>query len=232
MAVAIVGYRTYPDGTVNDQIDDLKAADAMLTEKFPELHERPTSMSSKEWIGKMLVGHSSGAHICSLWMVEEIESHFQTNQSDCRRSPMFDKFISLAPVTSISQHFIHEAGRGVEEISPMKPACYCTKSSFDNCSPAERILQLKGRQPSGGSSKSISTRILFVHGVEDDTVPFMSTQNLVRAIKDVAPTIKCEEYYPNAEHAEIVTDLMLGGETKEIVKRWLDDISSTIENTE
>lgn len=222
MAVAIIGYRTFPDGNVRDQISDIRSAYSTLTSKFPELFKRPDHLTSKEWIGKMLIGHSSGAHISLMLITEEIESHLSNHRED---DPMFDKLISLSPVTSISKHFVFEAGRGVEEISPMKPACYSTRDSFDICSPTERMLKLKD---AANRSDSIATKMLFVHGLKDDTVPFTSTQSFVKALREVMPTVRYKEYYPDIEHVDAVTDLMLGGQTKNLIREWLLEISNAM----
>ena len=55
--------------------------------------------------------------------------------------------------------------------------------------------------------------MIFIHGLHDNVVPLRSTQNLVKAIEEAMPTIKCQECYPSVDHAEAVTDLMLGRET-------------------
>jgi len=68
IAVAIVGYRTWPDGTVQDQVDDLTYATRTLFEEFPSLFHREKSITNSDdssnegdgWIGACLMGHSSG----------------------------------------------------------------------------------------------------------------------------------------------------------------------------
>lgn len=57
MAVAVVGYRTFPDGDMNDQVKDLEMAAQELTQQYPDLCTKQTEL------GVCLLGHSSGAHI-------------------------------------------------------------------------------------------------------------------------------------------------------------------------
>ena len=66
MAVAIVGYRTYPDGNVQNQVDDLELASTFIATRYPHLSKRPDFVDKNEWIGVSLVGHSSGTHIAML----------------------------------------------------------------------------------------------------------------------------------------------------------------------
>jgi hypothetical protein len=61
-AVIILGYRTYPDGTADDQIDDLSFALAWLREHGPE-HGLPLRLPF------YLSGHSSGAHIVLMYLL-------------------------------------------------------------------------------------------------------------------------------------------------------------------
>ena len=56
MAVAILGYRTYPDGNVQDQVDDLDAAISSVAMKYPQLVKRQSR--DDEWLGVHLMGHS------------------------------------------------------------------------------------------------------------------------------------------------------------------------------
>ncbi len=172
-------------------------------------------------MGVSLIGHSSGAHISLLSLIRKLELKLGKRNSEEIPQDMldveFDSFTSLAGVFSISDHFHHEVGRGVEEISPMKPACDFTKESFDYYSPTWRLQDIARNY----TSASFPTSMLFLHSLEDDVVPCTSTQKVVSAIKKAGPT-KCREtYLPHTNHVEIVTDLMLGGKLRNIVMQWL-----------
>ena len=148
IAVAIVGYRTYPDGDVQDQVDDLTEAAKMIQMKYPFLWKRRRGRKKEEknnnnhdstgsdsnnrqnddHIGVCLMGHSSGSHIGMLLLVQQIEKKLKSKQNQNQRREKneiiyFDTFVGLSGVYNIQHHFDYEAGRGVEEISPMKPAC-------------------------------------------------------------------------------------------------------------
>jgi hypothetical protein len=151
----------------------------------------------------------------------------------------FDSFIGLSGVYSISHHYDYEAGRGVEQISPMQPACGSSRKLFDLYSPHLRLRDLLGvssqsdtNATNDSKNKEVvmveETRImkdlppmLLVHGVEDHVVPFTSTSEAARIIKSCGAT--CKEYYvPKTDHADVVMHFMLGGKSKDFVmKSWI-----------
>ena len=125
MAVAIVGYRVYPDGDTASQVADLEAAQLELTRLFPDLcgpHRK------KRPIGFCVVGHSSGAHISMLLIVEQAKRLFQGQNEklelrldDDDEKPfefgmrtLSDAIIGISGPYDISHHFDYEAARGVE----------------------------------------------------------------------------------------------------------------------
>ena len=57
-AVAIVGYRTYPDGLIQDQVNDVELAIQTLSSRYPALVTRPSTMQMSDWLGITLIGHS------------------------------------------------------------------------------------------------------------------------------------------------------------------------------
>lgn len=238
-AVAIVGYRTYPDGDVQDQVNDLEAAAEALVSTYPELGCAQRGRSKDEWLGNTIIGHSSGAHISLLMLVQRI-AKFQEEMSGGDVSSSsgssssylhFDQFIGLSGVYSISHHFDYEAGRGVEELSPMKPACGFTRDSFDHYSPAILLKSLYGitnRNHPDSCQEDCTDEIiakympnvLLIHGVDDTTVPFTSTSEVAQILKSCG-VCHCQEYYIVCGHAHVVMQLMLGGVSQEIVMKWL-----------
>jgi acetyl esterase/lipase len=224
MAVAVVGYRTYPDGNVNDQVNDLHAAFRTFELTFPQYMKPSPRMvdEKKEWSGVSLIGHSSGAHISMLALIQQLENKLDQrgNKPTTKKMINFDSFVSLCGVFSISEHFYFEVGRGVEEMSPMKPACGYDRESFEMYSPTNRLLNMVKKDDE--LVKSFCTKMLFIHGIDDDVVPFTSTQKLVSAVKQVGPTPCVEYYLPNVNHIDLVTGLMFGGQSKDIILNWLD----------
>eukprot|EP01083_Nonionella_stella_P232207 819398_1 len=182
----------------------------MLYVKFPHLCKRPVNVAEKDWTGISLIGHSSGAHIAMMMLVERIDKYIENQIHGKQRVPeetlRFDTFIGMSGVYSISHHFDYEAGRGVEEISPMKAACGYTRKSFDHYSPAMRLQSLLGKQYSLASSTTINGKhvdeiihemmpeMLLLHGTEDNVVPFTSTAEAGRLIRGCGVKC-CKEHY-------------------------------------
>ncbi len=247
ISVAVVGYRTYPDGDVQAQIDDLEAAAQFLSIHYSHLTQRPSSVEESDWTGVTLIGHSSGAHIALLMIVDRIsrwvESQSMKEDQNLpytkQNTVQFDQYIGMSGVYNISHHFDYEAGRGVEEISPMKPACAFSRKSFDYYSPTLRLQSIFASQKISSLSKPIEQvisemvpRMLLIHGADDSTVPFTSTAEAGKIIRNCGVPF-CKEYYlPATGHPDVVMELMLGGKSRDIVMDWLmhENETSTIKS--
>jgi acetyl esterase/lipase len=227
LAVAIVGYRTYPDGFVQDQVDDLESAAKAIATKYSHLARKPNGQNDEDWLGLTLMGHSSGAHIAMIMAVERIERCVINNQDYYDADTLyFNNLIGLSGVYNISHHFDYEACRGVEELSPMKPACGFTRESFDHLSPAIRLRRLLHKKVQKGNIDEIVNKLmpntLLVHGCHDSTVPFFSTSEAASILRSCGVEV-CQEYYMICGHPDVVIELMLGGKTRKIVLDWLQD---------
>ena len=97
----------------------------------------------------VLCGHSSGANICALALLDNMDttpiseqpSHPSANAStkakDCSQTHSalnIGTFIGLAGVYDIGKHYLFESNRGVQVISPMSSAA-CGRKLFGLCSP-------------------------------------------------------------------------------------------------
>lgn len=244
MAVAVVGYRTYPDANVKGQVDDLELAAAAIVKKRPDLITPPpiTTTTSKQkkaasnkWVGLCLAGHSSGAHISLLMLINRVSRALQLHSEGKSlslihsKNPIpFDSFIGLSGPYNISHHFDYEANRGVEELSPLKPACGMTRNQFKWNSPAIRLSYILTHYPEYHPPPNVVTmdqllpkNILLVHGVEDTTVPFTATSDCGRLLRACGAS-KCEELYlGKTGHDDTVMHFMMGGKTKDAVMEWL-----------
>jgi acetyl esterase/lipase len=116
-AVAVIGHRTYPDGsTIEDQVADCSLAASCLADKFPELCQRVTVM-----------GHSSGAHLAMLMIVDRakrnmLQAQEQLAGASTRGTVLVVDvtlrfadggfFVGLSGPYDISHHFDYEAARG------------------------------------------------------------------------------------------------------------------------
>lgn len=130
MAVAVVGYRVYPSGTTDTQVADLEAAQLELTKEFPDLCG---PKRTKRPFGFCVMGHSSGAHIATLLIVEQAKRLLQVEQTLVKGSDgeethdstfgstssdppgsLCDAFVGISGPYDINHHFDYEAARGVE----------------------------------------------------------------------------------------------------------------------
>ena len=220
MAVAIVGYRTYPTADVRGQVEDLERAAATLYRERKGLFQE----RSKGKCDVCLMGHSSGAHISLLMLVDRIKRRHM-NPKYSHRADDFDftSYIGLSGPYDIGHHFDYEAGRGVEELSPMKPACGSTRHSFRQNSPASRLMSVLADvdETKTGSIGHFFPPILLLHGIEDSTVPFTATSEAGRLIRSCGVTMCHEAYIGGTSHQETVMEIMLGGPTKDAVLEWL-----------
>eukprot|EP00521_Asterionellopsis_glacialis_P010150 CAMPEP_0195301100 /NCGR_PEP_ID=MMETSP0707-20130614/28697_1 /TAXON_ID=33640 /ORGANISM="Asterionellopsis glacialis, Strain CCMP134" /LENGTH=455 /DNA_ID=CAMNT_0040363955 /DNA_START=37 /DNA_END=1404 /DNA_ORIENTATION=+ len=238
LAVAIVGYRTYPDADVCGQVDDLEKAANELTRRYAHLFDLPKNRPGH--IGTCVMGHSSGAHIGLLMVVDHVRrkieaatigsSDINSGQQSTKMNMDIDVFVGLSGPYDISHHFDYEAARGVEELSPMKAANGYSREKFKENSPAVRLQRLLA---TFSESKAMSLgnffpQTLLMHGVEDSTVPFTATSEAAHIVRSCGVT-KCDEIYlAQTAHQDVVMHLMLGGRARENVVRWLDDLSSEI----
>ena len=194
--VVMWGYRTYPDGLVQDQVDDLRSA--------LELLGPPNQIS--------VVGHSSGAHIAVLAALQQQQQEASVF--------LCDKLVALSGVYDIPNHYEWETGRGVNEISALKPACGGTNMNWMDVSPT-RIL-------AAANHAATMPDMYVLHGARDTVVPYTSAVNLTRALllsskkKKGSVLSKCKlEILDHVEHSETVLHLMMGGASRDKVMDWL-----------
>lgn len=237
-AVVIAGYRTYPDApTIDDQVEDVRWAWDKCEDVLNEFVVPDCGSDSKgndRWTGNVICGHSSGAHVALLMLVDMIGEKMKNNNVMATADYTFPHypwdphfFVGLSGPYNISYHFDYEAGRGVEQISPMKPICGHTRENFAQASPVKRLLSLLGKQR--GESTAITSSIiqqlappiLLVHGIEDSTVPFTATSDAGRHLRSCGLN-RCEEVYlEETSHQEVIMHFMLGGSAKDVVLDWL-----------
>jgi acetyl esterase/lipase len=221
LAVAIVGYRVYPDGNVNIQVRDLELAYQQLSEEYPDLCGPSRTHHP---IGLVVVGHSSGAHIALMMIVEQVKRLLlvQEENSEIRNVPLVDKWVGLSGPYDVSHHFDYEAARGVEELSPLKPACGYSREQFRKNSP---VLRLQDFLASIQEHRELCPSLFFpstllVHGMEDSTVPFTATSEAARLLRACGLSNVDEYYVPRGGHPDTVVELMLGGKVPRAIVKW------------
>jgi acetyl esterase/lipase len=238
LAVAIAGYRTYPDADVQGQLDDVRSAIQDLQIRPETRHcfaharnNKHDSCHNTNSNSLYLVGHSSGAHIALLMLIQNLQRDLmkEVKQNDAATStslpppsPLFDAFIGLSGPYDISHHFDFEAARGVEELSPMKPACGYSRDNFDKSSPALSLKRgLKAVNNESRVASLLPPSILLVHGMEDSTVPFTATSEAASILRSCGVSQVDEIYLAQIQHQETVMHLMLGGITCDETLKWM-----------
>lgn len=226
LTVAIVGYRTYPDAVSDEMVDDLNSAMQKIQQTYPRLFEQRDDKNS---LGICVMGHSSGAHISFLMVIENTRRRMMMQQQQQKKSfavPVFpiDCFVGLSGVYDIGHHFDYEAARGVEELSPMKAANGMTPEQFRRYAPAHRLQQMLLRNNNNNNNQRFQEylpTILLLHGMEDATVPFTSTSEAARRIRSCGITRLDEIYVAKLGHEEAILQMMMGGPTRDNVLEWL-----------
>jgi predicted esterase len=103
-----------------------------------------------------------------------------------------------------------------------------TREQFRLNSPAHRLQDFLAIFHEGSSttltlSSYFPTRMLLVHGIEDDIVPFTATSEAARILRSCGID-QCQEFYAALTgHQDAVIHLMLGGRVNDSVRRWLSN---------
>jgi acetyl esterase/lipase len=218
MAVAVVGYRTFPDGDMNDQVQDLEMAAQKLTQQYPELCTKESEL------GVCVMGHSSGAHIGMSMLVNRLKCKLQQPERQPDKDTMrIDCFCGLSAPYEISSHFEFETGRGLEQLSPMLAACGYDEERLSEYSPVLNLFREMIRRPQYVCEQvnDICPRMALIHGDQDETVPLSSTRQAAQLLS-LAGITKCDDIYlTETGHSETVLELMFGGKTQDVVMEWL-----------
>ena len=205
--VAVVGYRTYPDGYVTDQVKDI--LDSFTTLKEKGLIDDKTKVT--------VMGHSSGAHILAMALL---------SNKELRES--VSAFVGLGGVYDIPRHYRYECSRGVDRISPLATAC--GPSAKDQTIPSLVLQSWKLQSPTRVAQMAIKQdsfpKTLICHGERDTVVPRESAISFVDSLQQaVQSTPECIELalLPPTGHVDLITEIMFGGKTRDLVMRWMEN---------
>jgi acetyl esterase/lipase len=227
LAVAVVGYRIWPTGDAVSQVEDLELAASVLTHRYPGVCIEESDL------GVCLMGHSSGAHILAMMMVERLRMKMESDRWGFSLKGLdglmrVDSIVGIAGPYDIARHFQFEASRGVEHLSPMQPACG-GHLAFHRNSPMLQLSRFLSRSTKNEveiMDKSFPP-VALVHGLIDDTVPVESSQEAARILATAGVT-KCDQLYlPQTGHAQTVMELMLGGPTRDALLEWIENQART-----
>jgi acetyl esterase/lipase len=242
LVVAIVGYRTYPCGDIIAQVHDLEIASQVLARQYPKFCREPTEL------GVWVMGHSSGAHIAFLMMTEWTRKRMQrlekvvtggskmtasmvetvSSSTSSSTGMRIDSFVGISGPYNISHHFDYEASRGLEEISPMKPAMRFSRSEFRRYSPALQIVDCLSEWSAECEARALDNllpRIALLHGMEDEAVPFTSTAEAASLLRSCGVTKLDEVYFARCAHNECALQIMTGGPVRDTVLALLEATS-------
>mmetsp|Transcript_25301 Transcript_25301/g.69870 ORF Transcript_25301/g.69870 Transcript_25301/m.69870 type:complete len:457 (-) Transcript_25301:1352-2722(-) len=206
MSVGVVGYRTYPDAGVSGHLSDLTEALKLLKGQFHD---------SKIF----LIGHSTGANLVSMALLNEIATGAASSSFDSVRG-----IVGLAGLYDIPKHYLFEKGRGIERISPIAPAFGGSYKDWKRLSPTRKLLPLMRKRTRDAADTACSPRLLICHGLEDTVVPFSSSVAYAKAWKGTENdnAVQCDlTLLEGVGHADCVTDLMFGGPTRDVVLKWI-----------
>ena len=224
-AVAIVGYRLYPEGDASTQIVDLELAISELARSYPHLFHNNNHVC--------LVGHSSGAHLCMLAMVERARRELELSRTLSKHDLMVWKrnhqvplnyMIGLSGPYNILNHYEFETQRGVEQISPMSPANGHSNNMFLRFSPAVQfrnlVCQCRSEEERHVLQKAFPPTTL-IHGMNDETVPSSSTKVAAQLINSTGVAVCKEIYVDDLGHEETIVQVMFGGPVQDILTNLL-----------
>ena len=225
--VAVIGYRTFPDGDVNDQIQDIDDALTIIESK-------------KKYKHVTIIGHSTGAHISLMMIMKRIKKQIQNIQ---KNNPVtkfddvdqvnsgkigIDTYMGLSGPYDIPSHLEYEKGRGVDEISPLLPACGKTHENLLKSSPAfvwkSIIDEYSNKDDVNYLNKLISIpKIIFVHGTKDNIVPYTATTSIYNELSETSSNIDKNKFVCQAlllkdvGHVDLILDLFLNGPSKHVI---------------
>ena len=229
-AVAVLGYRTYPDADVDGQVEDIGLCLNALARERPDLLDDQGQVES-------LVCHSSGSHIGLLHVLEAAKASAaqmgRETPTMAEQTPI-GRFVGISGVYCIPSHYEYEKGRGVDQLSSLRAANGPGQDGFREASPAYRLecfvgangdeecVLLDDTEDSGDAQVKLDDHVpdmLFIHGIDDNVVQYNQTNIVVDALRSsLGEPDRCEEVLlENVGHADTVLHLMFGGVTRDVV---------------
>lgn len=121
MPIAIVQYTLYPAGNINDMIHDVS-----MSIQWCKISSNRYGLNVEH---VHLFGHSAGAHIICLTLLNRIRSNYAWDLSDIK------SFTAVSGIYDIVQHFETETSRAVERFSGMAGSMLFTNDNFIKYSP-------------------------------------------------------------------------------------------------
>ena len=232
-AVAVFGYRTYPDADVDGQVEDIGLCINALARERPDLLDDQGKV-------ELLVCHSSGSHIGLLYVLEAAKAsalHIGRETTTMKGQIPIVRFVGMLGVYCIPSHYEYEKGRGVDQLSSLRAANGSDQEGFQQASPAYRLecfvgangeeecVLLDDTADNGVGQEATQVKLddhvpdmSFIHGIDDNVVQYNQTNVVVDALRSsLREPERCEEVLlENVGHADTVLHLMFGGVTRDV----------------
>ncbi|KAJ8908786.1 hypothetical protein NDN08_005491 [Rhodosorus marinus] len=136
MVAATISYRAYPDGGINDMLDDIHDGTEYVLANCNNYGGNPKKL--------VIFAHSAGAQLAFMDVLRRLR--------ESKQQPLI--VVGSCGVYDIADHYEYEAWRGVSEMSTMKPAMDGSEN-FSRFSPS----RLFSSDEAGDLLKSPSSRI-------------------------------------------------------------------------
>lgn len=176
----VVQYPLYPECVIHEQA-------ASIYEALRYIRWNEKNLGLPPEANFVLAGHSSGANICALALIDCVE----------KKEKLVDCFIGFCGVFNIEKHYQFEKARGAHEFSPMSVAAINPDRWWES-SPTLLIPKL---------TRSLLCTFwpdtFLLHGLSDTTVPYSSSQEFAeQLLQQGVPVNTC---YPEAlAHADCI----------------------------
>ncbi|CAH0478850.1 unnamed protein product [Peronospora belbahrii] len=198
--VVVMNYRTFPNGSVMDMIEDVENAVFWVAENCHLLGGNPCKL--------FLSGHSSGGHVAALALLKSglrLAGNDKKAVKEKEIGNYVHGFIGLAAPYDVLDHYTFESERivgplkGVHEISSMKPAMLGV-GNFEKHSPTELVKEARNR------AFSLPTFYL-LHGDNDMVVPSSASKKFAVNLRKAGQiAVYCE--VPNCTHEDMAFAMM------------------------
>ncbi|KAL0480887.1 prenylcysteine alpha-carboxyl methylesterase [Acrasis kona] len=189
----IVNYTLYPNGLFERMNNDINMAVDWTIKNISRFNGDCNRVT--------LLGHSAGAHLLSLSLVNKALSEAKGDKGDWSLSDIH-AFIAMSGVYDLVTHYEYEKVKSIHIVSPMWKA----SSGVDRLNLFSPILLLKSVK----SKFSDFPNTYLYHGTKDIRCPPIQTRLLHEALADVvneSQTVKLVEL-EGWEHSDLITSFI------------------------
>ena len=152
----------------------------------------------------VLVGHSAGAHLCAMLLLDRAKACSGDAEGEGRSSYVPSRFVGMAGVYDISRHYEYEKSRNVHHLSTMQRAVG-GKGSFAMQSPAVLLRE----EAASGSSPIDVGRLPSIHLMasrSDIVVPHVESSDLHALLHSRGCPAVTLSLYDGVGHGDFVVE--------------------------